>query len=91
MARNALSTCRWWHTPPTPPPSARIDAPGRGPAASTSTSLAALRATLGDRYVRRLCVAVFFPFGTFVALATFGQALLEPSGVSADAASIVRW
>ncbi|MBC7301192.1 MAG: MFS transporter [Nocardia sp.] len=62
---------------------------GGGPAASTSTSLAALRATLGDRYVRRLCVAVFFPFGTFVALATFGQALLEPSGVSADAASIV--
>lgn len=62
---------------------------GRGPAASTSTSLAALRTTIGDRYVRRLCVTVFFPFGTFVALATFGQALLEPAGVSADAASIV--
>ncbi|MGW5575787.1 MFS transporter [Nocardia thailandica] len=53
------------------------------------TSLAALRATLGDPFVRRLCVAVFFPFGTFVALATFGQALLEPAGVSADAASVV--
>ncbi|MFD6392914.1 MFS transporter [Nocardia sp. NPDC060259] len=62
---------------------------GRGPAASTQTSLSALRATLGDSYVRRLCVAVFFPFGTFVALATYGQALLEPAGVSADAASIV--
>ncbi|MFE1595720.1 MFS transporter [Nocardia sp. NPDC058705] len=62
---------------------------GRGPAASTSTSLAALRATIGDPYVRRLCATVFFPFGTFVALATFGQALLEPAGVSADAASIV--
>ncbi|WP_063004533.1 MFS transporter [Nocardia salmonicida] len=62
---------------------------GTGPVASTSTSLSTLRATIGDRYVRRLCVAVFFPFGTFVALATYGQALLEPSGVSADAASIV--
>ncbi|MGW6727510.1 MFS transporter [Nocardia sp. NPDC055029] len=62
---------------------------GRGPAASTQTSLSALRATLGDGYVRRLCVAVFFPFGTFVALATYGQALLEPAGVSTDAASIV--
>ncbi|MGW6424717.1 MFS transporter [Nocardia sp. NPDC055053] len=62
---------------------------GRGPAASTQTSLSALRATLGDSYVRRLCVAVFFPFGAFVALATYGQALLEPAGVSADAASIV--
>ena len=84
------------------PPSARSSPPlaaialtvellraGTGPAASTSTSLSTLRATIGDRYVRRLCVAVFFPFGTFVALATYGQALLEPSGVSADAASIV--
>ncbi|MFE7721719.1 MFS transporter [Nocardia rhizosphaerihabitans] len=62
---------------------------GSGPAASTQTSLSALRATLGDSYTRRLCLAVFFPFGTFVALATYGQALLEPAGVSADAASIV--
>lgn len=62
---------------------------GDGPVASTSTSMVALRATLGDSYVRRLCAAVFFPFGTFVALATFGQALLEPAGVSADAASVV--
>lgn len=54
-----------------------------------STATAALRATLGDSYVRRLCLAVFFPFGTFVALATYGQALLEPAGVSADAASVV--
>ncbi|WP_278263938.1 MFS transporter [Nocardia sp. AG03] len=62
---------------------------GAGPVASTSTSMVALRTTLGDSYVRRLCAAVFFPFGTFVALATFGQALLEPAGVSADAASVV--
>ncbi|WP_280301595.1 MFS transporter, partial [Nocardia neocaledoniensis] len=54
----------------------------------TNSPLTVLRATLRDRYVRRLCAAVFLPFGTFVALATYGQALLEPAGVSADAASI---
>ncbi|MEU5407947.1 MFS transporter [Nocardia asteroides] len=58
-------------------------------AGGSVTGPAALAATLRDRYVRRLCAAVFFPFGTFVALATYGQALLEPAGVSADAASIV--
>ncbi|MEV6213536.1 MFS transporter [Nocardia sp. NPDC051833] len=68
--------------------------PGHGaapvrPTGEPEPPLAALRATLGDPYVRRLCAAVFFPFGTFVALATYGQALLEPAGVSADAASIV--
>lgn len=59
-----------------------------GTAASVGSPLTILRATLRDRYVRRLCAAVFFPFGTFVALATYGQALLEPAGVSADAASV---
>ncbi|GEM32836.1 hypothetical protein NN3_38430 [Nocardia neocaledoniensis NBRC 108232] len=54
----------------------------------TGSPLTVLRTTLRDRYVRRLCAAVFFPFGTFVALATYGQALLEPAGVSADAASV---
>lgn len=54
----------------------------------TTSPLTVLRATLSDRYVRRLCTAVFLPFGTFVALATYGQALLEPAGVGADAASI---
>ncbi|MFD3745020.1 MFS transporter [Nocardia sp. NPDC058633] len=62
---------------------------GTGPTPRTVTSLATLRTAVGDRYVRRLCVAVFLPFGTFVALATYGQALLEPAGVSADTASIV--
>ncbi|WP_280340943.1 MFS transporter [Nocardia neocaledoniensis] len=59
-----------------------------GTAAGVGSPLTVLRATLRDRYVRRLCAAVFFPFGTFVALATYGQALLEPAGVSADAASV---
>ncbi|MEV6364255.1 MFS transporter [Nocardia asteroides] len=59
------------------------------PAAEPTAPLTALRTTLRDPYVRRLCAAVFFPFGTFVALATYGQALLEPAGVGADAASIV--
>jgi predicted MFS family arabinose efflux permease len=63
--------------------------PARADAATAGHSpLTVLRATLRDRYVRRLCAAVFLPFGTFVALATYGQALLEPAGVSADAASI---
>lgn len=70
-------------------------APGSGeprlsrPEGGSVTAPTALATTLRDRYVRRLCAAVFFPFGTFVALATYGQALLEPAGVSADAASVV--
>ncbi|MGH3470068.1 MAG: MFS transporter, partial [Thermocrispum sp.] len=35
------------------------------------------------------CVAVFFPFGTFIALTTFGQPLLEPAGVAVDTASLI--
>ncbi|MEV0333703.1 MFS transporter [Nocardia sp. NPDC050717] len=68
-----------------------LTTPGTGAfvrAAGGDSALTVLRATLRDRYVRRLCAAVFLPFGTFVALATYGQALLEPAGVSADAASI---
>ncbi|MGS2805476.1 MFS transporter [Nocardia sp. MW-W600-9] len=64
-------------------------AAGAEPLRPAGEPLAALRTTLRDPYIRRLCAAVFFPFGTFVALATYGQALLEPAGVSADAASIV--
>ncbi|WP_342801398.1 MFS transporter [Nocardia sp. No.11] len=64
-------------------------AAGAAPRRPAGEPLAALRVTLRDPYVRRLCAAVFFPFGTFVALATYGQALLEPAGVSADAASVV--
>ncbi len=56
----------------------------RAPVAATP-----VRTTLADPVIRRLCVLVLFPFGTFVALSTFGQALLEPAGVSADVASVM--
>jgi predicted MFS family arabinose efflux permease len=39
--------------------------------------------------IRRLCVLALFPFGVFVALTTFAQALLEPAGVPADTASTI--
>ncbi len=75
------------------PSEGRAPAADRSPASADAATaghspLTVLRATLRDRYVRRLCAAVFLPFGTFVALATYGQALLEPAGVSSDAASI---
>ena len=49
----------------------------------------ALRAAVRDPFVRKVCLLVFFPFGTFIALTTFGQALLEPAGVSAATASVI--
>lgn len=48
-----------------------------------------VRVTLSDPVLRRLVLVVAFPFGTFVALSTYGQALLEPSGVDADTASLM--
>lgn len=49
----------------------------------------ALRTVVRDPFVRKVCLLVFFPFGTFIALTTFGQALLEPAGVSAATASVI--
>jgi predicted MFS family arabinose efflux permease len=49
----------------------------------------ALRITWGDPLIRRLCVLAIFPFGVFVALSTFAQALLEPAGVSGGTASVI--
>lgn len=48
----------------------------------TSGGLHTLRAALRNRFLRRLCALVVIPFGTFLALATFIQPLLEPAGVS---------
>lgn len=42
-----------------------------------------------DPFIRRLCYFVALPFGTFIALTTFAQPLLEPAGVSADTASLM--
>jgi predicted MFS family arabinose efflux permease len=49
----------------------------------------ALRIAWGDSLIRRLCVLALFPFGVFVALSTFAQALLEPAGVSGGTASAI--
>ena len=49
----------------------------------------ALRIAWGDSLIRRLCVLAIFPFGVFVALSTFAQALLEPAGVSGGTASVI--
>jgi len=49
----------------------------------------ALRIAWGDSLIRRLCVLALFPFGVFVALSTFAQALLEPAGVSSGTASAI--
>jgi predicted MFS family arabinose efflux permease len=49
----------------------------------------ALRIAWGDSLIRRLCVLALFPFGVFVALSTFAQALLEPAGVSSGTASVI--
>jgi predicted MFS family arabinose efflux permease len=49
----------------------------------------ALRIAWGDSLIRRLCVLAIFPFGVFVAMSTFAQALLEPAGVSGGTASTI--
>jgi predicted MFS family arabinose efflux permease len=49
----------------------------------------ALAAAWGDPLIRRLCVLALFPFGVFVAMSTFAQALLEPAGVSGGTASTI--
>jgi predicted MFS family arabinose efflux permease len=49
----------------------------------------ALKVAWGDPLIRRLCVLAIFPFGVFVALTTFAQALLEPAGVSGGTASTI--
>jgi predicted MFS family arabinose efflux permease len=59
------------------------------PHAAPPAGLGALRLAWGDGFVRRLCLLVFLPFGTFIALTTFAQPLLEPAGVSGSTASVL--
>ncbi len=61
------------------------------PGAETVVSggLRTLRSALRNRYLRRLCALVFIPFGTFLALATFVQPLLEPAGVHESTAGLI--
>jgi predicted MFS family arabinose efflux permease len=67
---------------------ASLRIPVRHDVAPPTRGLSAVRSAAGDVFVRRLCALVFIPFGTFVALATFGQPLLEPAGVGVDLASL---
>lgn len=55
----------------------------------TAPGMRELRATWRDPLVRRLCLLVFIPFGTFTALTTWAQALLDPAGVTSTQAGIV--
>ncbi|MET9269057.1 MFS transporter [Kribbella sp. NPDC003557] len=66
-------------TPPHAASGAPPDRPGRGN----------LAVSWGDPLIRRLCVLAIFPFGVFVAMSTFAQALLQPAGVSGGTASTI--
>ncbi|WP_007511830.1 MULTISPECIES: MFS transporter [Pseudofrankia] len=57
-----------------------------GGTAPGSARPGAVRRLWGDGRVRRLVILVTLGFGVFIALTTWLQALLEPAGVSADAA-----
>jgi predicted MFS family arabinose efflux permease len=59
------------------------------PAVQHRPDRSALRIAWSDPLIRRLCVLAIFPFGVFVAMTTFSQALLEPAGVSAGTASTI--
>ncbi|TDW15518.1 MFS transporter [Kribbella kalugense] len=70
----------------------RQPGPFESPRLDTSAARAnrsALAAAWGDPLIRRLCVLALFPFGVFVAMSTFAQALLEPAGVSGGTASTI--
>ncbi|MFF0345210.1 MFS transporter [Kribbella sp. NPDC004875] len=72
-------------------PAAHLDGvPGHAAGAPPQRpGLRALAAVWGDPLIRRLCVLAVFPFGVFVAMSTFAQALLEPAGVSGGTASTI--
>jgi predicted MFS family arabinose efflux permease len=68
----------------------RFTSPLGGPDAIRITGgLRAFRTAFGNRYLRRLCAVVAIPMGTFTALATFIQPLLEPAGVSESGAGLI--
>jgi predicted MFS family arabinose efflux permease len=52
-------------------------------------SLDAVRSSWRDPLIRRLCLFAFIPFGTFIALTTWSQALLEPADVSVDEVGVI--
>jgi predicted MFS family arabinose efflux permease len=66
---------------------AALARPGDHPHRAAPAGLGALRLAWSDGFVRRLCCFASIPFGAFIALTTFAQALLAPAGVSAGTAS----
>lgn len=68
---------------------AALRRPGEQRHARPPAGLGALSLAWRDGFIRKLCASVFLPFGVFIALTTFAQALLEPAGVSAATASLL--
>jgi predicted MFS family arabinose efflux permease len=68
---------------------AALRRPGQQRHARPPAGLGALRVAWRDGFIRKLCASVFLPFGVFIALTTFAQALLEPAGVPATTASLL--
>lgn len=54
-----------------------------------TNGLRSVRAAFGNGYLRRLCAIVAIPMGTFTALVTYGQPLLEPAGVSEASVGLI--
>jgi predicted MFS family arabinose efflux permease len=52
-------------------------------------SATAVRRAWAIPMVRVLCLLVFIPFGTFIALTTWTEALLEPAGVTVEQVGVV--
>ncbi|HSV38123.1 MAG TPA: MFS transporter, partial [Nocardioidaceae bacterium] len=66
-----------------------LRAPAPHQAAAAAGSKGSVKAVWADPFIRRLCFLVALPFGTFIALTTFAQPLLEPAGVSVDTAGVM--
>ncbi|WP_231706893.1 MFS transporter [Tsukamurella sputi] len=62
---------------------------GGDEAVPSTGGLRAFRSALRNRYLRRLCAVVAIPMGTFLALATYVQPLLEPAGISESSAGLI--
>lgn len=61
-----------------------LHVPPRAPA-----GFGAARVAWRDPQIRRLCALVFIPFGTFIAISTWAQPLLEPAGVTESTAGVM--
>lgn len=63
--------------------------PARYSVPPAPSGFGAARTAWQDGYLRKLCLLVAIPFGTFIALSTWTQALLEPAGISESAAGLM--